>query len=200
MNIAGIILAAGESKRMGKPKALLEFQDKQTLLAGQAALLTNAGCNPIVVVIGYEPEEVMRAHPELNVSWCVNRDWEQGQFSSLQAGVAHVLHHDIKGVFLLPVDVAGVKPSTLAALSEAVGGKPQPYAIVPTFKGKGGHPVYISLDFCRKIIKTDISDRDARLDVILRQAAGTVYLPVDDANVIRNINTPDEWRCILGDN
>lgn len=200
MKIAGIILAAGESKRMGRPKALLELSGGRTLLTEQVALLTGAGCEPVVVVVGSGRDVITRAHPHLDVSWCINEEWELGQFSSLKAGVAHILHNDTNGAIVLPVDAAGIEPSTVAALIGAAGSEPAPYAVVPTFGGKGGHPIYISLEFCLKIVKTEVSDGGARLDTMVRESTGTRKMPVEDANVIRNINTPDEWRRVPGDN
>ncbi len=200
MNIAGIILAAGGSKRMGSPKALLELPGGTTLLSEQAALLAGAGCDPVVVVVGSAADGITGGHPHLNVSWCINGEWELGQFSSVRAGVAHVLRHDIEGALILPVDVAGVSPSTLAALSEAASRNPKPYAVVPSFGGRGGHPIYISLAFCAEIVKKDPSEEDARLDAMFERADKVVYLPVNDANVVRNVNTPDEWRIFLGEN
>lgn len=185
---------------MGKPKALLEFSDGETLLTKQASLLRDAGCEPVVVVVGATADDIMRAHPHIDVSWCINEYWELGQFSSLKTGVAHVMHHDIDGTLILPVDVVGVKPSTVAALIGAAGREPAPRAVVPTFGGKGGHPVYISLAFCREIIKKGLSDGDARLDKMLRGSGKITHLPVADANVTRNINAPEEWRAVPGDN
>ncbi len=190
--IGGIILAAGESSRMGKPKALLLFPDKKTLLTAQAQLLRDAGCQPVVVVVGAGSDVIVRAHPHLEVSWCVNKAWETGQFSSIHAGVSHLLHHDIDGVIILPVDTAGVKAQTLVNIMKEAEKNPSLSAVVPVFNGKGGHPVYLTRAFCVKVAESD--PQKDRLDILLHRAGDILHLPVDDEAILKNINTPDEWE------
>ncbi|MCA9683555.1 MAG: NTP transferase domain-containing protein [Myxococcales bacterium] len=86
-SIGGLILAAGESRRMGRPKALLDYGGR-SFLAWGVALLRDAQCEPIIVVEGAHP---LRSHADElgEVDWARNVDWQLGPLSSLRRGRAH---------------------------------------------------------------------------------------------------------------
>lgn len=193
-NISGVILAAGASKRMGTPKALLEFKDGTTLLAGQAALLIASDCKNVTVVIGAESEDILKRHEELKVKWAVNDNWELGQFSSLQAGLRDALADDPIGMLVLPVDVVGVRTDTIQAIIETALRNPHLSAVVPEHEGRGGHPIYLSRKFCEKLIALDPQDEASRLDELIHREKAVMPLPVNDENVAKNVNTKEDWK------
>ncbi|MFH0800419.1 MAG: nucleotidyltransferase family protein [Pseudomonadota bacterium] len=192
-SIAGIILSAGASSRMGSPKALLEFGDGATLLSRQAALLKDAGCNKTVVVVGSDSKKIRSKHPDLDVEWVENAQWQKGQFSSLQAGISQILSTDAEGTLVLPVDCEGVSVEVVQTVIETALRNPHLNAIIPEYDAKGGHPVYMSINFCRIIASLDPEDKDARLDRQMGLAKDVLRLPVNDANVVRNINDQEDW-------
>lgn len=195
-NICGLILAAGASKRMGAPKALLCFDNGKTLLARQVELLSNATCKEVIVVVGAHEDDIRAAHMGLNVCWTVNKQWQLGQFSSLQAGLKEAVKAGYDGTIVLPVDVVGVAPSTVEALIETALRNPHLMAIVPEHGERGGHPVYLSRQAFEKLIDLDPNDKDSRLDIQLERMEETMLLPVSDPNTVRNINTRDDWERI----
>lgn len=146
--IAGVILSAGESKRMGFPKALLKL-DESTLLARQHELLNLSGCDPVIAVVGCKAEEIMSEHPLLPVKWVQNKIWPKGQFSSAAAGISEALSDNSSGALLLPVDVVGINVKTIRSILDAASQMPAIDAIIPTYKGRGGHPVYLSKSFAK---------------------------------------------------
>ena len=79
--INGIVLAAGEGKRYGKPKALA-VHNNETFLEHQYKLL-KPFCDSLIIVIGASACEVKEKHKYINVTWCENLNWKHGQFSSL---------------------------------------------------------------------------------------------------------------------
>src|SRR5689334_19717727 len=87
--LIAIVLAAGESSRMGRPKALLPFQGK-TFIDAIVAALTNSRVGRIVVVLGHNAEEMARRIEHLPVTIVVNPDYKQGQLSSLQTAIRHL--------------------------------------------------------------------------------------------------------------
>jgi len=196
-NISGLILSAGASERMGRPKALLD-DGKTTLLAKQVALLLQGGCGDITVVVGADAEEIMRQHEELKVGWAINDDWQQGQFSSLQVGLRDMLAGDPVGTVVLPVDVVCVAVETVTAIIETALLNLHLGAIVPEYNDNGGHPIYLSRNFCERLLALDPKDDASRLDMQIQNEREAMRLPVSDANVTKNINTPEEWEGLKG--
>jgi len=135
---AAVILAAGASTRMGRPKQLLRHRDRS--FVGCAVDLAHAaGCAPIVVVtgaidLGHEP-----LAPAIVVT---NPDWPMGQLSSLQRGLAAALElrPDTPALLVLTVDRPHLRPSTITALVDAWRGEPEGLW-QPELDGRRGHPV-----------------------------------------------------------
>jgi CTP:molybdopterin cytidylyltransferase MocA len=137
--IVGVLLAAGESKRMGSPKALVRTRGQSFLVRGVRALWTV--CDKVVVVLGAHGDRVHeqvatefetlltrgllapelmtgrgRDPDELEVRFAFNKRWQEGMFSSARAGIATALRLRPKGLMLHPVDHPHVLPTTVAAL------------------------------------------------------------------------------------
>ena len=180
IRFAGIVLAAGQSSRMGTPKATLLVEGIPAAVRA-ATTLAEAGADPVSVVLGADREEIRKSLLD-RVSIVVNTDWELGQFSSLQAGLRSVPAG--LWVFVWPVDVFGVLTSTLEAL--IAGADETIDAAAPVFQSKRGHPVLLSPDFCRTLLGRDA--KNSRLDHALRDARVRL-IDVNDPAVLSNINT-----------
>lgn len=199
-NVAGLILAAGASCRMGSPKPLLKINDK-TLLEDQVERVQSAGITEVYVVIGAKAAEIKRAHPNLEVNWILNNNWEMGKFSSVVCGMRHLTaiprqsddHNVIRGVLLLPIDTVGVPPAAIKQIVDK--GLATGKNIIPTFGGSGGHPVFIGIELIDAI--QNESDANARLDKILKSDDKTEYLEVSSKNILRNINSPEDLSKIV---
>ena len=130
----GLILAAGESRRMGSPKALLEFQG-ETFLDRLIGLFARR-CSPVIVVLGAQRETVRaglrRAGEALLMD---NPDFRLGQFTSMQSGLRAV-PADAEGVLFTLVDHPAVTPATVDALLDC--SAPAPLRI-PRYDGRRGH-------------------------------------------------------------
>jgi CTP:molybdopterin cytidylyltransferase MocA len=183
MKHAGIILAAGASTRMGEPKALLETPMGVPLAVCQVDLLRNGGCRRVVVVLGSDHERIQGQL--LGCEVVVHSGWEDGRFSSVQAGLRAVQECD--GAFILPVDTVGVSERTVRAVLQFAD-RNRPDAVRPVFQGQPGKIAWIGWALAEEILQTP---RDARLDLILKDRAAN--LPVDDAAILSNVNTPAEW-------
>jgi len=182
-NSSAIILAAGASSRMGKPKALLDMGNK-TLLEDQVDRLKRAGCSTIIVVVGSEANTIVEHHADLDVVWTTNSEWEKGYFSSILCGLSEVA----SSTLLLPIDTVGVPVETIKEILTK--GLEENKNIIPTFKDRGGHPVFLTTVFIQKVVST--ATLDDRLDYLLNENPDTLRFEVDSESILTNINTPDE--------
>lgn len=188
MSYAGLILAAGESSRMGSPKALLEFRG-ETFLDRLIRCFSDY-CSPVIVVLGHEPE-VIRAGVRAAGSavFVLNPDYSRGQFSSLQCGLRAV-PEDAAGVLFTPVDHPNIEPATVRQLIAAGAS-----IAIPQYLGRHGHPVL----FTRAHIPEFLAlGPDAQARQVLHSHAGEIrYLDVADPGILDDIDDPDAYHRLL---
>lgn len=113
VKIGAVILAAGSSSRLGQPKQLLQYEG-QTLVRRAAQAAFEAGCDPVVVVVGAEGEKVAAALRDLTVMFVPNEDWQRGMGTSIRAGVDRLRESD--AVLLLVCDQPKVDAGLLREL------------------------------------------------------------------------------------
>lgn len=182
---AGIVLAAGASTRMGRPKATLPMPDGSPLALAQVKLLKDAGCEEVLAVLGSDYAETAPHLVECRV--VENRAWPHGRLSSVQTGLRGL--PGFGGYLVLPVDAAGIRLATVQqVLLEAAHHRPA--ALRPTHLGKPGNLVWLSNPMARIIQDLD-SKADFHLGEWLR--AQELHVEMDDENLLRNMNTPKDW-------
>jgi CTP:molybdopterin cytidylyltransferase MocA len=181
---AAIILAAGESRRMGQPKALLAFRGG-TFLSVLAETL-KASCSPVYAVFGCDADELMKSAPQ-SVIAVKNPDYREGMLTSLQAGLRAMNGLPERILFTL-VDHPAVEPETVLALacSDA------PIAIA-RYAGKRGHPVAIDRSIASEILAEPMTSK--LNDIMDRHAIR--YLDVNDQGVVDDIDDPAMYRKLL---
>src|SRR5579862_8409384 len=119
MRTAGIVLAAGASRRLGRSKQLLPLGGK-ALLAWPLKALQAAGASPIVLVLGYNAGQITQVLDTSGVHVVVNDRYVEGMSTSLHAGI-DALPSDVDGVFLLTGDQPFIPPAHLTALLDRAG-------------------------------------------------------------------------------
>jgi CTP:molybdopterin cytidylyltransferase MocA len=185
--IAGIILAAGASTRMGRPKALLDYLG-ETFVARLVRVFSRL-CDPVLVVLGHHAETI-QAH--LEADFVINPDPERGQLSSLQTGIA-ALPADVEGFLFTPVDSPTVEEWTVSRLVEEF----RPDGIViPRYNGRRGHPVCVP----RRFIPTFLSlaPTEQTRTAIQHHADRIHYVDVDDAGILADIDDPASYHALKG--
>lgn len=183
--VAGLILSAGESRRMGFPKALLEFQG-ETFLDGLIRRF-GAHCSPVIVVLGAGAANIRAGMRQASAATLVeNPDWRLGQITSMQCGLRAV-PEDARGVLFTLVDHPNVQAETIAELLE----QDVPLAI-PRYAGRRGHPIYFSREIAAEFLALD-SSSTARA-VLERHAAAIRYVDVDDAGILDDVDDPEQYR------
>jgi molybdenum cofactor cytidylyltransferase len=113
MRVAAIVLAAGESKRLGEPKQLVPF-GWENLLERAVRVAGEAGCSPVIVVLGASAEAVRSGCELANAVVVVNQDWAQGMGGSIRLGVGAL--RDVDACVVMTCDMPAVTADHLRAL------------------------------------------------------------------------------------
>ena len=188
--IAGLILAAGESSRMGRDKALLDFRG-QSFLETAVATLKSACIAPVVVVLGHHAEEILRATDLEAVQVVVNENYSLGQTSSLQAGLRAMADLEIEALILWLVDHPAVQSETVMKLIAEFQNSRAP-VIIPRYQRERGHPVLISRALFTELL--ELTPGDGANTVIRKHRDKTHWVEVDDPGVRKDIDDPESYR------
>jgi molybdenum cofactor cytidylyltransferase len=192
--IAGIILAAGASSRMGTPKALLDYRGET--FVGRLVRVLETSCKPVIVVLGYH-SDVLRRQIPVTAKIVVNPDPSRGQLSSLQTGLA-ALPAEADGFAFIPVDSPAVEEATVATLTRAFEQrKPSTLFVIPRQSGKRGHPVVAARSVAAELLALPPT-AEAR-DVVHAHIDRTTYVDVDDAGIFTDVDDPEAYRRLKQD-
>lgn len=185
MKVVGLILAAGESTRMGQPKATLSLGGRSFVELG-VELLREAGCSPVLVVDGAH-----RLAPLAGAELVHNAGWRRGPLSSLQLGLGEALARvpELDGLLLHHVERPRVRVETVRALLEAASAGPG-FIWQPRCAGRSGHPLAWPSALFGALLELDPAYETPR--TLVRGAAAELrrMLEVDDPGVLDNIDTP----------
>ncbi|MBB4685382.1 nucleotidyltransferase family protein [Amycolatopsis jiangsuensis] len=157
--VAGLVLAAGAGRRFGRPKALVEFEG-EALVQRAGRALTEAGCEPVRVVVGAAAAEVRRllAQPWEAVE---APRWQEGMGESLKAGLQHLIPRETRAAAVLVhlVDLPWIPPSALRrVLAEAT----ETTVARAAYDGVPGHPVLFGRRWWPEVAAAATGDRGAR--------------------------------------
>jgi molybdenum cofactor cytidylyltransferase len=188
--IAGLILAAGESSRMGTPKATLAYRGR-TFLDWIVETLRSAGLERIVVVLGHRAEEIQPRVKSEAIEVIINPDYRSGQTSSFQEGLRALTAEDLEAVLLCLVDHPAVSAGTARGIVTAFRESDAP-VVIPTYHGRRGHPVLIARRLFDELLGLT---GDAGADsVVRRYRPATQYVEVEDEGVVIDVDDPEDYR------
>lgn len=178
-----ILLAAGESARMGRPKPLLAWDDA-TLIEYQVAQLREAGCDPVIAVLGHRAKEILPLVEAAGAVAVVNPGYAEGRASSLRAGAGAIDEAD--AIVILGVDQPRPAPVTARLLAEHAGG-----VTLPVRDERRGHPVVVDGSLLPEL-------REAREETLGLRAIVERHpvreVTFDSAVVLLDVNTPEEYE------
>lgn len=192
MKPAGIILAAGRSSRMGRDKANLPYRGS-TFLNHLIGLL-EPRVKPLVVVLGHNAELIRPTiDSRFPVTVAVNPNFQQGMLSSLQAGI-RALPADSEAALFTLVDLPGVTADTIERLLAAFDPGTQ-LLTIPRCDGRRGHPVIARRAVLEEIVA--LPPNDSPKSVIHARRAETVFVDVDDAEIFRDVDLPEDYNALV---
>jgi molybdenum cofactor cytidylyltransferase len=186
--IGAILLAAGESRRMGYPKPLLKIGD-ETFITHIAAEILQV-IPRLVIVLGAHADRVRPAIPrDSRIVVLDNPAYARGQLSSLKVGLRFAIAEHARAVVVHLADHPRVAAETFRALVDAHDHLSQPI-VIARYCGRRGHPALFSAEVFDELLNAP-EDRGARV-VVNADPARVAYLDVDDAGVVLDLDTPDD--------
>jgi len=193
--LCGVILAAGQSSRMGRPKALLPW--RQGSFLSSAILALSPFSDLVIVVAGSNAEELRPTVDSLGAFLVVNPEPDRGQFSSLQVGVQDIMNRGRDSAILTLVDRPAPELATVSYLHDQFLRRINDgaWAVIPSFKGKHGHPIFLTRELIGAFLSAPATS-NAR-DIQHQHQDRLVYEEVTDPLVAANIDSPEDYQKLV---
>ena len=188
--ISGIVLAAGASARMGEPKALLKIGEK-TFLQHVIDVLHSACILDTVIVLGNDAVKIQNTLDWFQGKVIINDNWQQGQLSSIIAGMNMLNGTDLHGVMICPVDHPLISQGLLVDLLQTFW-KSKKKIVLPVYDQKRGHPVIFSKELFDEL-KSAPMNVGARF-VVRQHPNDVAELVTAEDGVVQNIDTPEDYE------
>ena len=186
--IWAVILAAGESKRMGYPKMLLPFHNS-TMIECVITSITKSNVDKILIVLGAEKEALTQLAEKLHIEYCLNDNFKEGMLSSVQCGFK-TMPSACKASFVFQGDQPLITFNTINALIDGFfsSGKG---IIIPVYKKKRGHPILIDMKYRSEIDK--LSHTKGLRSLSYKFSSDVLEVETDDSGILRDFDTFDQY-------
>ncbi len=192
MNAAGLLLAAGASRRMGTPKALLPFGDATVIERG-VQNFKEAGVQHVVVVLGFWEKEIRRACPDLfsgKVTAALNPQPELGMLSSVQCGLRAAAKLGVEAVLLALLDQPFVPPFVYRQTLEGCQTK---LISIPQYNGRSGHPIAVSMRLAEEVLAMN-PERQTLRDFVRAEPGRVQPVSAGTNAILRDMDAPSEYH------
>ncbi len=189
--IIAVVLSAGESSRMGRPKALLPIQG-QKFIERIIRVIGQSRVGRTIVVLGHHADQLRGQIEHLPVEVVINPDYGSGQLSSLQVAIRHIRDDDrCDGMLVHLVDHPFIDVALVDALIESFF-ETKKMIVVPSYKGKRGHPVIFSRELFGELLNAPL-DQGAKA-VVNAHRQETLEIEWHDEGITLDIDTPELYR------
>jgi molybdenum cofactor cytidylyltransferase len=189
--IIAVVLSAGESSRMGRPKALLPIEG-QKFIERIIRVIGQSRVGRTIVVLGHHADELRGQIEHLPIQMVLNPDYQKGQLSSLQAAIRHIKNDDrCDGMLVHLVDHPFIDVALVDVLIQGFY-EAKKLIVVPRYKGKRGHPVIFSRDLFEELLNAPI-DQGAKA-VVNAHREETLEIEWQDQGITLDIDTPELYR------
>lgn len=193
--ISALILAAGMSTRMGRPKQLLEL-DGSRLLEKVIRQVLAEDFSEIFAVIGHEAEQIQRciSIDDRRFRWVVNSDYRSGQSTSLKRGMEKI-GNEYSAIMVFLGDTPFISEKTVQLIFQhglhLLNELQEPFVVQPSFQGILGHPVFFG-NVQMELFKELKGDQGAKL--IMENFVHRKHIVLDDPGVLSDIDTPEDYE------
>lgn len=187
--IGAIILAAGESRRMGKPKLLLRLGGR-TIIEAVIRSLLRSKADEVLVVLGADAEKIEKKIKSLPVKITVNPDYKKGMLSSIRWGFRS-LPENMRGVLVCLGDQPSIPPEVVDTVIEAFE-KTGKGIVVPVYKKDRGHPVLIDVKYRREV--DQLSPRVGLRGLVYSHSDDVWEVEVNTPAILRDVDNPADYE------
>jgi molybdenum cofactor cytidylyltransferase len=193
MKMTAVILAAGESSRMGTFKPLLPF-GKSTILETVIDKIGQAGIADIFVVVGHEGEQIRKTIPSNVAATIQNEDYKKGMFSSILCAVNQLESYHTKpdGVLIALADQPSISSAVITRLVKSFHEYPEEI-LAPTFKGRRGHPIVFPFSILKGA--TSYTGKDGLRGFRELHSESVVEVAIDEEAILIDLDTPEEYEA-----
>jgi molybdenum cofactor cytidylyltransferase len=189
--IGGILLAAGQSRRMGQPKLLLPWSGRP-IIVHMVDLFMKAEVDAIVVVTGADREQIEASLEGLPILLTRNKEHaEQGMIGSVRAGLSALRESACEAALIMPADLPALLPDTLHVLMAEFNKAASPI-IAPSFEGRRGHPVLVSRPEWNSILQ--LPEGHSLRDFLSSREDDVHHVVVDDHGILIDLDTPGDYE------
>lgn len=178
--ITGIILAGGKSKRLGTNKMEVLINNKRVIEHTITNMIEDVDF--VTLVTGHYKVHYLKPNEKIKI--INNKDYEMGMFTSIKKGIKGIK----SDVFIIPGDYPMVKPDTYKAIINGTGS-----IRVPTYKGRRGHPIYISEELIKDLQKEPLTSNLK----VWRDKHTVQYIEVNDQGVILDLDTINDYQKLI---
>jgi molybdenum cofactor cytidylyltransferase len=185
---SAIILAAGRSSRMGAFKPLLPFGNK-TVIECCIDYLHDGGVEDIVVVLGHRADDIRQQVSK--VKFAINPDPDSAMGASIAAGVSE-LPETAQATLIALVDHPVIPPAVVSTLLDSW--KSGARLVIPTWQGRGGHPVLVDLSFKSELL--NLPESGGLRTLFEAHRSEVTRVPVDSPFIARDIDTWDDYTSL----
>lgn len=190
--VSCILLAAGESKRFGSPKALAKL-NTETVIEHIQKTLALSRLAQIIIVLGADNDKIKSfILKNKKIKTVINKNFKQGQTSSFKVGLK-ALSPKTKGIMLLPVDLPLIKKETLDSLIDFFLDR-KPKILIPTYQGRYAHPPIFNASLIAEL--SNLEDSSPLFEIQHKHNESTLIFPADDFGVALSFNTKSEFEKI----
>ncbi|MDQ1265664.1 MAG: molybdenum cofactor cytidylyltransferase [Bacteroidota bacterium] len=183
-DVGVVILSAGKSERMGQPKALLQFDDRRRFIDKILEEYLDFGCGNIVAVVNESGIDYINNKGDIKI--VINKRLECGRFYSMKLGMQNI--GDMNCCFIQNIDNPFVNKDILNLLYSR---RDTNLYIVPSYRGKGGHPILIGRKIIDEIKEESVNDLNLK-DYLKR--FDRKFVDTEDDKILLNINTPEDYE------